>query len=76
MTEENTNNNTESAPSFSIQDLVFTLHVYEACTQRGAFRADELSGVGAVYDRLQAFLMANDALSDPSVSEAITTPGE
>jgi hypothetical protein len=62
MTEENI---TETAPSFGIEDLVFTLQVYEACTQRGAFKAEELSNVGAVYDRLKAFLIANEAIVEP-----------
>jgi hypothetical protein len=74
MTEENMN--PQDMPSFSIEDLVFTLNVYEACTQRGAFRADELSGVGAVYDRLQAFLLANNALSDTSASTGDSAQGE
>ena len=62
MTEEI---NTETPPTFGIADLLFTLEVYEACTQRGAFKAEELSNVGAVYDRLKAFLIANEAIVEP-----------
>ena len=68
MTEvtENTtvNDDAEQATkaSFGLADLVFTLQIIEACTQRGAFRADELSNVGAAYDRLKAFLAANNAV--------------
>ena len=65
MTEET---NTTEAPSFGIQDLIFTLQVYEACSARGAFRADELTNVGAVYDRLRAFLIANGAVPNPATS--------
>jgi hypothetical protein len=54
---------TPSAPSFNIADLVFALQVFETCAQRGAFRADEMSNVGAVYDRLRVFLIANGALN-------------
>lgn len=50
--------NNEEA-SFGIQDLIFTAQVFEACSQRGAFRADELTNVGTVYDRLKKFLIAN-----------------
>lgn len=57
MSEENT-----AAVTFGINDLVFTLKVYEACAQRGAFRADEMANVGAVYDRLRDFLVANGAI--------------
>jgi hypothetical protein len=62
---EETANNTNDNPTFNLQDLVFTLSVYEICTQRGCFKADELSTVGAVYDRLQAFLIANNAIVFP-----------
>ena len=56
-------------PSFGIQDLVFTMQVFEACTSRGAFRADELSNVGAVYDRLKAFLTANGVFNNTETTE-------
>jgi hypothetical protein len=63
MTEENTEET--APPTFGLEDLVFTLQVYEACTQRGSFRADELSNIGAVYDRLKAFLIYNEAIVEP-----------
>ena len=55
---EDTNTPQAEAPAFGIQDLIFTLQVYEAAAQRGAFRAEELSQVGALYDRLKTFLIA------------------
>lgn len=73
MTEEM---NTETPPSFGIEDLVFTLQVYEACTQRGAFKAEELSNVGAVYDRLKAFLIANEAIIEPGSATFEAPTGE
>jgi hypothetical protein len=73
MTEETI---TETAPTFGIEDLVFTLQVYEACTQRGAFKAEELSNVGAVYDRLKTFLIANEAIVEPSAATFETPTAE
>jgi len=73
MTDETTT--PTEAPGFGIQDLVFTLQVFEACATRGAFRAEEMSNVGQVYDRLKAFLTANGALSTPAVTEAETAEG-
>jgi hypothetical protein len=75
MTDETTT--TPETPSFGIQDLVFTLQVFEACATRGAFRAEELSNVGAVYDRLKAFLTANGAIGQPApvATEAETEEG-
>jgi len=59
--------NTEEA-SFGIQDLIFTAQVFEACAQRGAFRADELTNVGTVYDRLKKFLIANGVVPNSTES--------
>lgn len=77
---EDTTTPTETVPGFGIQDLLFTLQVYEACATRGAFRADELTNVGAVYDRLRAFLIANGAIANPAAQAtpeaSETTTGE
>jgi len=67
-----TEETTPEVPTFGIQDLVFTLQVLEACAQRGAFRADEMSNVGTVYDRLKAFLTANGAIGAPAAQDAVT----
>ena len=80
MTEEIENTTTPEAveqtqqPSFGLADLVFTLQIIEACTQRGAFRAEELSNVGAAYDRLKAFLAANNAISGAGDNAAADEP--
>jgi hypothetical protein len=75
-TENTTTENTNAEVSFGITDLVFTLQVYEAAAQRGAFRADELTNVGAVYDRLRAFLIANGALqtTQPEAVNGVVPP--
>jgi len=55
----------ESRPGLNIQDLVNVLQVINTCTQRGAFRAEELSGVGGLYDRLSAFVKSTGAATEP-----------
>jgi hypothetical protein len=45
----------------TIADLASIHSIIEAASQRGAFRANELSQVGAVYDKLSAFLQAAQA---------------
>lgn len=56
--------NTDAAnnPNLNIADLVNVLQVFRTCAQRGAFRADEMTAVGGLYDRLQAFLVATGAV--------------
>ena len=45
-----------TGPSLSLQDLVLALQTIQACAQRGAVRADEMTTVGGLYDRMFAFL--------------------
>ena len=53
---------TQKGPNLNLADLVNVLQVIRTCAQRGAFRADEMSSVGGLYDRLQAFLVATGAV--------------
>ena len=59
----------------TIADLASIHSVIEAASQRGAFRANELSQVGAVYDKLSAFLQAAQAQVAAEQPPA-ETPGE
>jgi hypothetical protein len=59
------------APSLSIQDLIQVVKIIQVTSQRGAIQANEMSQVGALYDRLFAFLEANGA-----VERAPTPPEE
>lgn len=40
----------------TISDLIVIRNVIDLASSRGAFRANELSTVGTVFDKLQAFL--------------------
>lgn len=42
--------------SINLQDLAVLLQIVDLATQRGAFRGTELSQVGSVFDKLNAFL--------------------
>jgi len=45
-------------PELSVTDLQNLKSIVETAVRRGAFQANELSAVGAVYDRVNAFLGA------------------
>ena len=62
MTENQPDTAENKAPNLNIADLVNVLQVFRTCAQRGAFRADEMSSVGGLYDRLQEFLVATGAV--------------
>jgi hypothetical protein len=52
----------KTAPQLNLADLVNVLQVIKSCAARGAFKADEMSQVGGLYDRLTAFLVSTGAL--------------
>lgn len=58
-----TNNNTDlpatTAPSISLNDISFLIQIIEIVAQRGAFKAEEMTQVGAVYDKVKAFVVAS-----------------
>ena len=45
----------------TLADLVSLKNLIEAATTRGAFRANEMTVVGSIYDKLDAFLTATQA---------------
>ena len=60
MTEVVTNQETQQAPTeptgIQIADVQSMLNIVDLASQRGAFRANELSQVGAVADKFSNFL--------------------
>lgn len=50
------------APNISLQDLVILLNLVRLAADRGAIRADEMSTVGTVYEKLFNFLKSSGAL--------------
>jgi hypothetical protein len=54
-----------AGPSLQLSDLVLALQTIQAMAQRGAIRADEMSTVGPLHDRLFAFLEAQGAIQRP-----------
>ena len=63
------------APQLSIADLQALLNIIDAASSRGAFRANELSNVGTVVDKLSKFLQfvgdQQKAEADASFQELI-----
>ena len=61
-------NNTSS--QLTLADLASLHNIIEAATQRGAFKANELTSVGSVYDKLSAFLQATQKAQDEAAAQA------
>ena len=45
----------------NIQDLALARAVIELATERGTFKANEIASVGALYNKLDAFLKEEEA---------------
>ena len=56
-------------PSLALADLVLLLNLIRVTSERGAIKADELSAVGAVYDKLFKFLEASGAINKQAPTE-------
>jgi hypothetical protein len=48
-------------PELNLNDLAAIRNLIEVVTQRGAFKANELSSVGVLFDKINAFLEAAQA---------------
>ena len=58
-------------PALSLEELSMLMQIVDLAVQRGAFRGSEASQVGAVFDKLSAFLgaVAQAQQSDAEASE-------
>ena len=59
MSEETSEVPVSTPPSVTINDIAFLIQIVETVAQRGAFKAEELSSVGAVYDKVKSFIVAS-----------------
>lgn len=59
-----------SAPNLTLQDLVLALQTIQVVVQRGALKAEEMSTVGGLYDRLFRFLDSQGALRQATDTES------
>mgnify|MGYP001107072828 CR=1 FL=1 len=77
MTTENTNNEetVESTDNvtLTLSDLKTLQQVVEVASQRGAFKAEELSAVGQIYDKLKEFLASVEPSAEGNDTENETT---
>lgn len=60
-------------PTLDLNDLNILRQVVSQCAARGAFKPEEFSAVGLVYDRLVAFLEASSAATTETEAETKST---
>ena len=58
------------ATQLQLSDLLLCMQAIQLATTRGAFRAEEFTQIGGVFDRVTAFLKASGAIKSPETSES------
>lgn len=64
------------APSLALTDLVLLLNLIRVTSERGAIKAEELSAVGTVYDKLLKFLEASGAINKQEPTDPTSDQSE
>jgi hypothetical protein len=54
MTEQQT-----TTPQLSLNDFALVINIIDACTERGAFKGNELAAIGQLREKFVAFVKAN-----------------
>jgi hypothetical protein len=67
---DQTTEQTVTAPQLQLADLLACVQLIQLATQRGAYKAEEFTQIGAVYDRMVSFLKDSGAIQPaPTASE-------
>jgi|TARA_B100000035_G_scaffold50738_1_gene39308 hypothetical protein len=74
MAEETNPQATTTTPNLNIGDLQSIVKIIDACSERGAFRGNEMASVGAVRDRIAAFAEANAPVPEKTDEDEIDIP--
>ena len=64
------------APQLNINDLVSIVKIIDACSERGAFKGNEMASVGAVRERIAAFAEANKTVEESNEDLGDTDDGD
>lgn len=68
--------NMPEAPQLNINDLVSIVKIIDACSERGAFKGNEMASVGAVRERIAAFAEANKTVEESNEDLGDTDDGD
>jgi len=69
MPEQSTQEPAQKPATLGVSDLVQIAQIIQLATSRGTWKAEELSKIGAVYDKLLAFLEAAGAVINSRQNE-------
>jgi hypothetical protein len=66
----------DEAPQLNINDLFSVIKIIDACSERGAFKGNEMASVGAVRERIAAFAEANQPVEESNEDLGDTDDGD
>lgn len=61
----------QTAPQLNLNDFAIIINIIDVCTERGAFKGNELLTVGTLREKLAGFVKANTPTQEP-VTEEVT----
>jgi len=73
MNDQVTESQAAPAPNLTVSDLLLVLQTLQVVAQRGAIKAEEMTVVGGLHDRLYKFLDSQGAIASPPAGEAAET---
>lgn len=81
MSEEKTTQEAQPQedPKITLEDIAVAQRIIQLASSRGAFKAEEMSSVGRVYDRISVFLQHNapaEEKQEASEEETKTEDGQ
>jgi hypothetical protein len=65
-----------ASPQLQLADLVVCVQLIQLASTRGAFKTEEFTQIGAVFDRLVAFLRDSGAIQPAAPAGEPATPAE
>jgi len=55
----------QTSPQLSLNDFALVINIIDACTERGAFKGNELAPIGQLREKFVAFVKANTPEETP-----------
>ncbi len=49
----------QTSPQLSLSDFALAINIIDACTERGAFKGNEIAPIGQLREKFVAFVKAN-----------------
>jgi hypothetical protein len=69
-------NQTPIPPTLTVTDMASLVTIIDVACSRGAFRANEMSSIGPIFDRLKTFVDHSNAMSETDPDSGTANQGE